>query len=1127
MGTTLNALAAGGAITQWVAAIEGCEYLLTDGDPAAAVSAWAGTDWSSALPGLIVIGQQGHSVDPWDPFPSGGTLTLSVQPDSTQDTFGVLVAKTADNVDSELTAELNATGTTITVRDSGQFAAAPGTLFIGTECITYSAKPTTTTLTASARGKFSPFKANTESTTRFGRAHRIGLSGNRVNVPPIVTQEPRSWVGRWVDVRMHVRGEGGLNTRAEALCVWAGKIVEVSDSSDTGCALIQVKHALDVIGETAVGRDFYGATIRDGIYITGSEVIKLRDYDGTTIRNANNFSPTSGYTTAAEFMTELNTWMIAEKAAARVAGNYGVSPAFNPDGESRTKIAWRISVAAASVNFWLSMPKRLFSLLGFGSAIAIDADMTISDGPDTGNTNHAIWSDLPPAKKVVSTVDTFGVDAHIDLINEVGVFADQTASMPPPVNAWTASSPGLPWGLFMIGGALVAAAYSGSSLYYVSPISRFGFDAPDELELVVRDGEDDSGLSVRQMFAIAGNLSTLLPQFLLSTGTTGYNHATHDTLPSNIGAAIPWDVLGNEFVSSCNSLGTSAAAGVVIIDKPTTFKELFGADLILRGVSFVWKAGGIRMAQWASPAGTTSLATLTEDNKASPAGVQDAQRSATTTTDQWMFNSIKVEHGRGFGDETYTGAPFIVEDVGSMDDFGSEPRTKTISMRNSVNFGQYTSGAVDDAIPDFIARLPMFSRPIKKIRRTISPDLYEQLAPLDVVTIVDNFARDPSTGLRGTLSRLALVISNSHDWGGPEAGGRGKRELYGEVDLLLVDIDRAAKYSPAADIDDTASTGGFTAGYNSATPAIQCYRLKNSEPDLSIEGAHDASYFSLADAVRIIEIDPAVTASPLAWTRTIVSVVGDVVTLSSALTAPAFDVTKKYRMIPQYFTSCTATQKVKAFQCDDADGRILNAAPAFTFSNNPATYSTDETYSNLPERHADLLYGDGAPLDAGSERALIRMVNHLVGNVTKIHAGNLFTSAMSGATVTGTDWLCVHYEPIFLGAQVNPVDLPRKLRCGLLFRSNTAAQTGNARITLSRFPPGSVSSATPLVNMLISKPASVSSVLSTTSTTFVQSADVDLDITPITPDGEAWLIIEVQQFGQTWGANKAYMKRLE
>lgn len=52
---------------QLVAAIEGYEHLLTSGSTAAAVAAWYGTDWSSAIGELFVTGFNQQEIDPWDP----------------------------------------------------------------------------------------------------------------------------------------------------------------------------------------------------------------------------------------------------------------------------------------------------------------------------------------------------------------------------------------------------------------------------------------------------------------------------------------------------------------------------------------------------------------------------------------------------------------------------------------------------------------------------------------------------------------------------------------------------------------------------------------------------------------------------------------------------------------------------------------------------------------------------------------------------------------------------------------------------------------------------------------------------------------------------------------------------
>ena len=99
-GTTLAAMQAGSFAMKYVVAIEGYPYLLTDAAPAAAVAAWTGTDWTQALPGLLVELDRNQTIDPWNPLQGGGTCTLRVQPDPT-DRLGIDMAKRNAGAENE------------------------------------------------------------------------------------------------------------------------------------------------------------------------------------------------------------------------------------------------------------------------------------------------------------------------------------------------------------------------------------------------------------------------------------------------------------------------------------------------------------------------------------------------------------------------------------------------------------------------------------------------------------------------------------------------------------------------------------------------------------------------------------------------------------------------------------------------------------------------------------------------------------------------------------------------------------------------------------------------------------------------------------------------------------------
>jgi hypothetical protein len=154
MGQALTAMQAGSVRIQYVVAIEGYPYILTDGDTAAALAAWTGLGWSQALGGLFVEHEPNQQLHPWQPFGTGGKCVLHVLQDAA-DTLGIDMNRKLAGAETMLASELELNATTISVKDTSAFAAS-GSVHIGTERIDYTGK-TATTFTGCTRGKFAPF----------------------------------------------------------------------------------------------------------------------------------------------------------------------------------------------------------------------------------------------------------------------------------------------------------------------------------------------------------------------------------------------------------------------------------------------------------------------------------------------------------------------------------------------------------------------------------------------------------------------------------------------------------------------------------------------------------------------------------------------------------------------------------------------------------------------------------------------------------------------------------------------------------------------------------------------------------------------------------------------------------
>jgi hypothetical protein len=292
MGTTLTALQSDeGVTTQWVLAIEGFEYLLTDGDTAAAATAWAATEWTQALPGLHVLGGYEQKLKPWDPAFNVSQMSFGVLPTGTADAddiVGRLAFGSGAGTMTFLAGEIDCFEATIPATSTAQFGAS-GTIHIGTEQIPYSSRDTTlgaSSFTASDRGKFAPFKAASESNQRFARAHRVPAIGDGHKIPSRIVSQQRTWPGRWVGLWIHRVVGGVLDTRAQAQLVWAGRIMEVRDDDQTGMTVFDCDDVKGALRDTILLADQWTARVKEGVYLRAGWSFNCIDSDGTTSSSA-------------------------------------------------------------------------------------------------------------------------------------------------------------------------------------------------------------------------------------------------------------------------------------------------------------------------------------------------------------------------------------------------------------------------------------------------------------------------------------------------------------------------------------------------------------------------------------------------------------------------------------------------------------------------------------------------------------------------------------------------------------------------------------------------------------------------------------------------------------------------
>lgn len=1089
-----------------VLAIEGIDTLYCNARAADVVTAWSGTDWSTASAGLIFDLENQQKAHPWEAFNGGGQLKFTI----IDDAFGILAHRTAGAADSELVTGLDRDDTTVTVKDTSAFAAS-GHIFIGNETCSYASKNATQFLTV-VRGKYNPIGCDPSGLggSRFGYPHRVDTVAYAPPVGPRVTQFPVEWIGRWVTLYLHAReSDGTLQTKANATRLFAGRIAELRDDPDSLGTVVVCDHALTMLAEAVVGADQFTGNIADGMFLPAGAKFNANDNNGTTQRTANALTVVTsgasganqmneGFYTHAQLHNTLNTWLASELAANRLHGTY----VFCIDwAVLLTKIGWQIPGSAQFTNMAIGMPRAVARFMGFvaTSLSNILGNASVTETKKGGEWHSASGVEVPLRSWVNNGLATI----RLKLEDLSGAFQDQLASI--PVNMKMGTDPNEDYGLFLVDDKILVRAQvinNGDNTFTLKDVDIFaqfgnGQEQLDELRAYSKRIDEDGRVTLKQIMIFEGSEESLLNQFVYSTGNgTAYNHDTYDTLPFGAGLGWPGGLFGDAWETSVANLPAATKPVAIVLDKPTKVSALLGSDLLLRFAFPVWRSGGLRMATWQTPTASLSMYSLTESNKAELADLTDVNyRTSTMLSDRLKSNQIKIRYNRSLFNDAYR-STINVEDRTTVDDGGSTRSPRTIDARNTYDEFAATGTAIEDIVPNvFLPTVTLFTRPMRTLRRSMSIDEFESLAPGDIVDVTDSFARDPDDGTRGITSRPAIVIGHRYQLSAPQ---NARLHFQGEVDLMFTRGNRVFAYGPCAEVDDTQSAGGFDAGYNSSTRELWTYDHKHSESSEAI----DASHYGAGYVCEIVEIDPSNPASVTSWTRTVESISGNKIKFTATLSSPAWDATKKYRIIFTDYDSSTPGQQAKAYQAD-TDGLIQNLAQANTFG--IATSSINATafdHASLPERHAELTFGDGKSFDVGSLVGAQRMIDNLIDHKTALCQPLLGVVASNSTYSTGQGRKTVMVFPIALTTATYTNSVMRYVSIAPFLRSSDGTAT-SVRISLCDRPPMD----TTVDDITIPVP-NVSASWATSSTTWATGTPATLSLAVKDGFGWGWLIVE-------------------
>lgn len=1036
--TTLTALTTqSGVRLQYVVAIEGYGYLLTNGAAADAITAWAGTDYIAALSGLEIQWSMDQKLDPWNPFKGmAHAVTLAVMDTTGADTFGLAVFKREGQTTSRLLTDITPTSTTLSLQSTDAFpstAAGGGTVYIGNEAIVYTTNDTAAdTLTGLTRGCWSPF--TTEAGGRFARTHRV--TPTVPGIPPdaststIVADAPIDWKGRWVGIWIHRVVDGVLDIRTQAHLAFAGKLAAVSDGAD-GRTIVQCEGVQEAIADAIVMREQWKAKVRPGIYMLAGDRISAATSRGATVLQANDLVVVSsgaagsnqineGFYDAAAVETAINAWLSAEKTATRLlfkltfkalddslgAGEVRSSLKFSDPTGGTLLRAWRMNSGAGIADFmgWAA------GGIG-GSFVATVSAVAYSAFEPKGVSVH-----IPNALAIQSL--------HVQHVT--GSFISQAALLPPDYATHSMVA------IMRVGNFYVQcrapSITAGAGSIVVGGIVGTVDGGPPVGGAVI--SLDNGTVEIAQVLYLSAPVPAMVLDLLASTGG-GANWAAYDVLPEQASAAIPYALMGTGLLAELNAMPGAGDPLRLIVDKPTPLADLFNVPFVLRLNQLVWRQGRIALKGFATPTSAATL-TISSDARATPIDTSDDLRAVIVESDQNLRNCITIKINSSSDRGAYVDSTTLI-DPGSASNFGGRPMTLTIGGAGALTAG--TGEDIDALLPTFAAGLAYLGRPMWIVKVPIDMNLFETATAGEVCLLSDPFTRDPATGTRSLTGKPALIIGNRYDY----------NTATGEIDVMLFPRLSIAPYSPCAAVDDTAPTGGYVAG----TKVLTCYAHSHSDAS----EVADATRFPAGSKVVVVERDPAVAAAPQTWSDTVASQSGNTITLTTGLAG--WVAATRYRVISADYATAVTAQRTDTYQADDADGLVENLrAPysvAFFGAGQASTYVASVA-TELPSRPPTLAYGDGKPLDTGHAYDLAAGLNNLLSYKQAPQQpealGSTEVMSYSGA---GT-WRLVWCEPVYVGPGRTSAAITRKL-----YVSPTVTKAGAAsadiRVTLARKPP--------------------------------------------------------------------------
>lgn len=1036
-GTTDDAIASGGTPLALVAAIEGYPYAITNWHDKQAVEvAWDGLGFDSGvIGGMTIQGEYSQEIRPLDPQMDFGTIALRILPDS-DDTLGedVWSSQRSSGQLTVLSSSMDPDDTTMSVIPPDSAWTGTNRAYVGTEAVTYTAPFSGSSITITARGESQPFQ--NDAGNGFARSHIVTQNSGAATYRPYVTDWKRVWIGSHIGVWLHKADGDDLNTRANARLLFAGTIADVQDAED-GSLTIVATDIREQIGERLLLADQWSAAPAEEVYVGSNEKITVFANALSTYTDGVTTTVTEGTATVEEIIEEINSDLNASATGWELRCGVNAGGYFFVEGTSQTATSTANDLHTLTV----TITPGLADILGVSEGKKTPND----PGFDRYVLNEWANGTQPTIKlvgnePVAYATPRLAFGATLNVEDASGTFVSQGDLMPELIKVlFGTDAGGEDWGFLHYEGHGFLVRKESATQLTVMWEDRLVYpllsDNDEPLgSTTVRRGQQVPRF--RQVILIEENLGEWLPRLIASTGASGYNHATYDAYDRQLGCAIPWSLLGDTFLESCRDLAEVGDSRVtVFLDRPTRVRDLLLPELALRDAHLIFRDGLVLKRATADV--VTADHTLTDANLVGTPDDYTQARPIVNWSRSLIVNSIKVEFNRTTEDK-YLGVIELQNSTSIAEHGTSNP--VTIKARNNAYRGANSDitgiyHALEALGADILA---VYDEPLRVVSMPVDGISISTMAPGDSVSLSSSFIRDPQTGQRGSTGLLGYILRTSFDF----------NAMGGDIDILLTGAEeaRAAPLSPAAKVDETFTSGLFTAGYDNTNDII---RLKANEFSGASE-ADDVTHFAAGDKIRVIEKSPATAGSPQAWAVTADSVdtVNGEITLSAALTG--FDTSKEYYVISDDYATAVTAQQADSYIADDADDLVLDtvrsrqwrAPPSFDYGivDVSDTIGSIDDLFEIPPTDGSW-WSEGEPLSPVQINWLSKSANHLAYRRQALATAWYFTTGGKTTTSSTYEALATPF-PVYVGQGVN-----KRMTLTVGMYAGTSAGTATFRVS--------------------------------------------------------------------------------